>query len=65
MTDKITEAIKLGNTLHNLRDEFEIENPLYSDCPDGHVTLENVIQYCKENDWLIGQIIKVAKDVNK
>ena len=31
---------------------------------DGYVTLEKIIDYCKENDYLLEHIIKVAKQIN-
>lgn len=59
-----TEIIKLADDLKYLKDEFEVENKLWSAAPDGYVTLEGIIKYCKDNDYLLEHIIKVARQVN-
>ena len=58
------EITKLSDDLKYLRDEFEAGNQLWGSCPDGYVTLDAMIEYCKENDYLLEHIIKVAKQVN-
>lgn len=60
-TEEIT---KLSDDLKYLKDEFESQNQLWGSRPDGYVTLDAMIKYCKENDYLLEHIIKVAKLVN-
>lgn len=60
-TEEIT---KLSDDLKYLKDEFESKSQLWGSCPDGYVTLDAMIKYCKENDYLLEHIIKVAKQVN-
>lgn len=60
-TEEIT---KLSDDLKYLKDEFESQNKLWGSCPDGYVALDTMIEYCKENDYLLEHIIKVAKQVN-
>lgn len=63
---KTTEdIIKLAADLTYLKSELEVENRLWGSCPDGYVTLDTLIEYCKENDYLLEHIIKVAREVNK
>lgn len=59
------EIITLAKDLEYLRDELEVNNKLWSSAPDGFVTLDKLIEYCKENDHLLEHIIKVAKQVNE
>lgn len=61
--DKIKKIIQLADDLKYLKDEFEINHPLYAN-RDGYVTLDKLIEYCKENDYLLEHIIKVSKEVN-
>lgn len=58
------EIITLAKDLEYLRDELEVNNKLWSCAPDGFVTLDKLIEYCKENDYLLEHIIKAAKKVN-
>ncbi len=58
------EIVTLGDDLKYLKDEFEVMNKLWGSCPDGYVTLETIIEYCKENDYLLEHIIKVARQFN-
>ncbi len=62
---KSSEIIKLADDLKYLKDELEVNNKLWSAAPDGYVTLDGLIKYCKDNDYLLEHIIKVAKQVNK
>ena len=63
---KTTEGIiKLAADLTYLKEELEGENKLWGKCPDGYVTLDTLIKYCKDNDYLLEHIIKVAREVNK
>lgn len=60
--DKIKKIIQLADDLKYLKDEFEINHPLCTN-RDGYVTLDKLIEYCKENDYLLEHIIKVSKEV--
>jgi len=62
--DKVKKIMQLAEDLKYLKDEFEVNNRLYGSCPDGYVTLDKFIEYCKDNDYLLEHIIKVSKEVN-
>ncbi len=64
MKNKTQGIIALAEDLIYLKGELEGESKLYGSCPDGYVTLDAMIEYCKENDHLLEHIIKVARQVN-
>ena len=57
------EIIALADDLKYLKDEFEVNNQLWAN-REGYVELDEIIKYCKENDYILEHIIAVAKKVN-
>ncbi|AUR90626.1 hypothetical protein NVP1148O_37 [Vibrio phage 1.148.O._10N.286.54.A10] len=62
---KTKEIIDLAKDLEYLRDEIEVNNKLFADRIDGYVTLDKLIEYCKENDHILEMAIQIAKKVNQ
>lgn len=58
---KIKDAIKQGERLKYLEEEFN--NKLYGSVPNGDVKLYQMIEFAKEYDWLLEDIIKASKDL--
>lgn len=58
------EIVKLADDIKYLKDELEVNNKLWSSSPDGYVTLDKLIEYCRDNDYILEHIISVAKKVN-
>ncbi|AUR88650.1 hypothetical protein NVP1172O_33 [Vibrio phage 1.172.O._10N.261.52.F5] len=62
---KAKEIMELASDLEYLKEELEVNNRLWSDRIDGYVTLDKLIEYCKENDHILEMVIKIAKKVNQ
>lgn len=45
------EIVKLADDIKYLKDELEVNNKLWSSSPDGYVTLDKLIEYCRDNDY--------------
>jgi hypothetical protein len=66
MTDKITEEsinkrIVLSKNISYLKEEFE--GKLWGSCPDGDVKLYQMLEFAREYDWLLEDIIKLSKEL--
>tara|TARA_R100000541_G_C1897352_1_gene84098 strand:- start:102322 stop:102522 length:201 start_codon:yes stop_codon:yes gene_type:complete len=66
MSNKITEEfinkkITLSNNITYLKEEFE--GKLWGSCPDGDVKLYQMLEFAREYDWLLEDIIKLSKEL--
>lgn len=64
--NQVQEKLKMIGSLNAdieyLRGEFN--GKLYGSCPDGDVTLEQIIAFAQENEGLLEHICEVAKKIN-
>ena len=60
--DKINMIKRMHSDIEYASSEFE--GKLFGSKPDGDVKFHQMVEFAKENDWLLEMIIKIAKELD-